>query len=134
MDFHDTSTFALPVLFMRSPTGIIFDLDLPRKANTLILPIGAIHRLKDIKKDLSENVDLLEKIEKGVSDQTKTEIDQQKIQISKIQNRLRNNYLMIGLMLAATGVIFFASRIGIFNILRLDDWTERVFIHSLAHR
>lgn len=129
MDFQDTSTFALPVLFMRSPTGIIFDLDMPKRP--WLPPIDAIHRLEEVKKTYQANLQLLEKVDPGKSDQTKTEIDKQKVQIARIQGRLRRYYFMITLMLMATGAIFFASRIGILNVLGLDDWTDKKFIQYL---
>ncbi len=131
MDFQDTSNFALPVLFMRSPTGVIFDLELPRKGNALVPPLGVIHRLNEVKKTYQQNVELLEKSEDGISADAQLEIKEQKIQIAKIQDRLRRYYLTIGLTLVASGAIFFASLIGVLNVLGLHDWAEAKFINYM---
>lgn len=128
MDFIDTLAFATPVLYMRSPTGVIFDLATSKRAGQLLTPRDDIHRLKAVKKAHQSNIALLQ--ESNPSDAAaKTEtIRKEGEHIAAIDGALRKYYLGIGGFVLASWVVLFASWIGLFNAVKLDDWLERRFV------
>lgn len=127
MDFIDTLAFATPVLYMRSPTGVIFDLATSQRAGQLLARRDDIHRLKAVKKAHQSNIALLQ--ESNISDAAKTEtIRKEGERIAAIDGALRKYYLGIGGFVLASWVVLFASWIGLFNAVKLDDWLERRFV------
>ena len=65
MDFVDTLAFATPVLYMRSPTGVIFDLATSQRAGQLLARGDDIDRLKAVRTAHQSNIALLVATEGG---------------------------------------------------------------------
>jgi CHASE2 domain-containing sensor protein len=128
MDFGDGLAFATPVLYMRSPTGVIFDLAAPGGVRTLLAPREDIHRLKEVKKAHQSNVAALQ-ASGSVDEAAKTAaIAQEGRHIAAIDGSLRQYSLGIAGVVLGSWVLVFASWIGLFNAVRLDDWLERNFV------
>ena len=129
MDFVDTLAFATPVLYMRSPTGVIFDLATSDRGQGQLLACGDdIDRLKAVRTAHQSNIALLVATESG--DEAKTEaIRKEGAHIAAIDGALRNT----GRRGCRTGrgelaLVLFASWIGLFNVVKMDDWLERRFV------
>ena len=127
MDFIDTLAFATPVLYMRSPTGVIFDLATSHRAGQLLARRDDIHRLKAVRKAHQSNIAVLQETDSADAAKTET-IRKEGENIAAIDGALRKYYLGIGGFVLATWVVLFASWIGLFNAVKLDDWLERRFV------
>lgn len=128
MDFGETLAFATPVLYMRSPTGVIFDLAALKGAGNLLVPREDIHRLKAVKKAHESNIALLQASTTGDAAAKTVAIRTEGEHIAAIDGRLRTYYLGMGGFVLASWVVLFASWIGLFNAVKLDDWLERTFV------
>ena len=126
MDFADTLAFATPVLYMRSPTGVIFDLATSQRARQLLARRADIDRLKAVKTAHQSNIALLVAADGG--DDAKTAIRKEGEHIAAIDGALRKYYFGVGGLVVASWVVLFASWIGLFNVVKLDDWLERKFV------
>jgi CHASE2 domain-containing sensor protein len=128
MDFADTTAFATPVLYMRSPTGVIFDLAAARAQGQLLTPRADIDRLKEVKKAYQSNIRILQAVDTGDAEATTAQIKKEGAHIADIDGRLRSYYVGIGGFVLASWAVLFASWIGLFNAIKLDDWLERTFV------
>ena len=127
MDFVDTLAFATPVLYMRSPTGVIFDLATSQRAGQLLARGDDIDRLKAVRTAHQSNIALLVATEGG--DDAKTEaIRKEGAHIAAIDGALRKYYVGVAGLVVASWLVLFASWIGLFNVVKLDDWLERRFV------
>ena len=128
MDFGDTTAFATPVLYMRSPTGVIFDLAAEGAQGTLLMPREDLDRLKEVKKAHESNIRVLQAVDTGDAETKTARIEQEGAQVAAIEGRLRSYYVGIGGFVLASWAVLFASWIGLFNAIKLDDWLERTFV------
>jgi len=128
MDFCDSIAFAFatPVLFMRSKTGIIFDLEEPPR----VLPssVKQVHLLQEVKKTYDHNITLLEEQKKDASEdvaqQLGREIAEEKRQAADVRSRIRRWYMSAGGLLAASLLVLLASSASLFELVfSLDDRT-----------
>ena len=123
MDFADTLAFATPVLYMRSPTGVIFDLATSQRARQLLARRADIDRLKAVKTAHQSNIAIL-----AAADGGDVAIRKEGEHIAAIDGALRKYYFGVGGLVVASWVVVFAAWIGLFNVVKLDDWLERKFV------
>jgi CHASE2 domain-containing sensor protein len=123
MDFESTAAFATPVLYMRSATGVIFDLETPATGGR-VLGRADLHTLKAVRKTHETNLRVLE--ESGRVDVA--DIKKAGERMAAIDRSIRHYYVGVGAFVAATWLLLFASWIGLFNAVKLDDWLERQFV------
>lgn len=139
MDVKEPMAFATPVLFMRSPTGIIFDFehDTGRLSDFLMpfssSPVKNVNRLKEVNKTHEANIEAWEEqIKEGDPETVKKAslaIADEKKEIAEVEDRImRWNKTFLSSALA-TLLIFFLGYVGLFNFpFHLDDWLEAKFI------
>ncbi len=132
MDFPDDKAFAAPALFMRSPTGLIFDLEPRDSVRTLLPPIESIHRLQDVKKTCEINIAALKTAEEGaaakdVEEEMADRIQEEKKNLADVQTRIRRHYKTAGAFLLSSLVVAFASYVGLLDVFKLDYMVERKF-------
>jgi hypothetical protein len=124
MDFPEEPTFATPVLFMRSPTGVIFSLERQKEAKTLLTPAEDVHRRAVVKKAHEITVTTQKKTEQTTHAAVE-EIAKEEKEIRVIERKLRTTVLA---SLSASSLVLLAAWIGLFNALKLDDWAENKLI------
>jgi len=143
MDIKEPMAFATPVLFMRSPTGVIFDLQETSEHKPGFLrrwlvslasnPVTNVNRLKEIKRTYESNIEAWqEKTKDAASPESQAEANQaiaeERQEISAVDDRIiRWNRTFLA-SLAATLAIFLMGYTGLFNIFHADDWLEAKFI------
>jgi CHASE2 domain-containing sensor protein len=123
IDQPETEEFATPALFMRSATGVIFDLDLPKEQSTWRLTTKDIHRLMAVKRTREINLNAWAQIT-GQETSEAAEIAIERQEIAIISRLLRHWKSGVALALT-TGLVFFAFWIGLFNVLSLDQRVEK---------
>lgn len=132
MDFPGTESFVVPVLFLRSPTGMIFSPE-PRKEDRLTLPpVDYVHSLKESKKTHEANIAGLKNAQAENPLDSAEAIAKEKQEISVIDTSIRGWYAKLLALPLATGLVFFASWIGLFNVLKIDEWQQRKFIEYMS--
>lgn len=134
--------FATPVLFLRSPTGVIFDLekDFAQKSGIFHrflrvfsgAPVRQVNRLKEVKKTYEKNIEAWQVKTKDASAETVQEADEaiarERQELTAVDERIiRWNRTLIGSTLA-TLMIFLLGYVGLFNIFGADDWLETKFV------
>jgi CHASE2 domain-containing sensor protein len=136
---EEPMAFATPVLFMRSPTGIIFDFehDTGRLSDFLkpfsSSPVKNVNRLKEVNKTHEANIEAWEEQIKDGDPETVKQaslaIAHEKQEISAVEDRIiRWNRTFLSSALA-TLLIFFLGYVGLFNFpFHVDDWLEAKFI------
>lgn len=138
MDVKEPMAFATPVLFMRSPTGIIFDLEqksgIIHRFLTLFTsaPVKNVNRLKEVKRTYEKNIETWQEKAKDASPEVLQEaaeaIAYEQEEIRAVDESIvRWNRTFISSILA-TFVIFLLGYAGLFNIFHADDWLETKFI------
>ncbi len=129
MDVKEAIAFATPVLFMRSSTGVIFDIEEQEKLFSS--PSKNINRLKEVKKIHQENIDLLHELRKDSTAEgaqaADEEIEEEQRSIAGIDRRIWGWYKTAALAVASL-LIFFASFVGLFDVVGLDEFLETKFI------
>jgi CHASE2 domain-containing sensor protein len=137
MDIKEPVAFATPVLFLRSDTGVIFDLqeDTPFYDPLLFRSsaVKNVARLKAVKKTYETNIEAWEEKKKdatpGTLDEISTAIAQEQKAITAVDKEIiqwNRTFLASAL---ATLMIFLLGYVGLFNFpFRLDDWLEAKFI------
>jgi len=131
--------FATPVLFMRSDTGVIFDLQQHTHFYDPLLKlfrssaVKNVARLKAVKKTYETNIEAWEDKTKdatpGKLDEISAAIAQEQKAITAVDKEIiqwNRTFLASAL---ATLMIFLLGYVGLFNFpFRLDDWLEAKFI------
>jgi CHASE2 domain-containing sensor protein len=128
IDFTDTVAFATPVLYMRSPSGVIFDLDAPSRKAGPRMTRAEVHRLKAVKQARKSNIAALEDSAGGDAAAKTAALEHESRQIDRIDRRIRQYYVTIAAVVTASLVLLFASWVGLFNAFKIDDWLERRFL------
>ncbi|HEV2912522.1 MAG TPA: CHASE2 domain-containing protein [Pyrinomonadaceae bacterium] len=157
MDIDDEPlAFATPALFMRSSTGVIFDIDqappgaqdaadaatrhspaksLWQKLTTLFTsqPIKNINRLNELKKTYQQNIEAWQELQKdahpAVAAEAAQAITQEQKELSAVDDRIARWDRTFAASLVATVLIFLLGYVGLFNFpFHLDDWLESRFI------
>jgi hypothetical protein len=132
-DFEHSKGFATPVLLMRSPTGIIFDL---QKHKLAITSVEELHLAKDIEKARTNNIAVLksQEAEAPLAEKEKivARIQEEQEEVIATKKKIRKWRQSV---LLRTLVIFLAVSLAywthLFNLLNLDDWVERKFIAAV---
>jgi CHASE2 domain-containing sensor protein len=133
--------FATPVLFMRSDTGIIFDLENSeqqqpfwRRLLTLFgsAPVKNVSRLKQVKRTHEKNIEVLDESTRDADDETRgqalEEIEREREAIAAVDQRIVHwNRAFLASVLAAL-VMFFVGYTGLFDVFHADDWLATRFI------
>lgn len=132
-EFDETNDFALPVLFMRSPGGVIFDL---QEHNNRIATAREAHTAQEVVKAREHNIETLREQRLQSAPEAAAQLDQQ------IQEETQNAQLAQGkiqqwrkrVVITSILVAFFvvaAAWTGFFAIGGLDDYLERKFVTSI---
>lgn len=155
MDIGEPLAFATPVLYMRSFTGVIFDLDTQHETATdaadaagpsaweafvrnvlrpfAAQPVKHINRLKEVKKTYQQNIKALEELKKGappeVAEEAAKAISQEQEEMSTVDRRIARWERTFAASLLASLLIFALGYVGLFNFpFHLDDWLESHFV------
>lgn len=142
MEIKEPMAFATPVLFMRSPTGMIFDLQHEVEQKRGIFqrfsglfnsaPAKNVSRLKQVRQTYEKNIEAWQEKTKGGSPETRKEateaIAREKEEISAVDERIIQWNRTFVSSLLATFLIFLLGYAGLFNILHTDDWLETKFV------
>lgn len=158
MDIGEPMAFATPVLFMRSVTGVIFDLEresklaqdtdpAPRVSTPRMLaqrflslftsqPVKNINRLKEVKKTYEKNIEAWQELTKDapqeVVEEASKAITQERREISHVDERIAQWDRTFAASLLASVLVFLLGYVGLFNFpFHLDDWLETRFIPSM---
>jgi CHASE2 domain-containing sensor protein len=128
------SAFALPVLYLRSRTGLIFKL---KEGESPLPPYSYVQRRTDYEKVHREN--LVEVVKERTDKEQQgappaelaaldREIEREKGEIKTVRAEVRRWYATVFLVLATAvaGVVF--AYMGVFGLLNLDDRMETAFI------
>ena len=142
MDIKEPMAFATPVLFMRSPTGMIFDLEHELEQKRGIFqrfsrlfnsaPAKNVSRLKQVRETYEKNIETWQEKTKDGSPETRKEateaIAREKEEITGVDERIIQWNRTFVSSLLATFLIFLLGYAGLFNILHTDDWLETKFV------
>ncbi len=139
MDIKEPLAFATPVLFMRSPTGIIFDLEQHSGfANRLLRLFNSsavknVNRLKAVRKTRETNIAAWQaKTEEGAPEtlhEANAAIAREKQEITAVDDQIIKWNKTFLASLLATFIIFLLGYVGLFNFpFQVDDWLETKFI------
>lgn len=140
MDASEPLAFATPVLFLRSPTGVIFDLEYEQPSGLFNrisrffsrAPVKQVNRLKEVKKTRENNIEILQEKTKGADDETRKEateaIAREQEEITAVDQRIVQWKRAFLMSLAVTAGIFVLGYAGLFNVFHADDWLESRFI------
>jgi CHASE2 domain-containing sensor protein len=148
MDVKEAVAFATPVLFMRSDTGIIFDLkDSPQQQpllRRLSAPLGSapaenredlaknVSRLKQVKLTHEKNIEVLHEIANEEADtareRTLEEIRNEHKAITAVDKRIVHWRRAFLASIVAMLLMFFVGYTGLFDVLHADDWLATRFI------
>ena len=148
MDIEEPLAFATPVLFMRSFTGVIFDLEkapgaeppsalasLWKRLAGLFTahPARNINRLKEVKKTHQKNIEALREQAKDappeVAEEVAKAISEEEDEIGAVDQRIARWDRTFAASALATVLIFALGYVGLFNFpFRLDDYLETRFI------
>jgi len=157
MDIGEPLAFATPVLFMRSFTGVIFDLDEsaapepddggaavttpPPKPSPLqkffglftAQPVKNINRLKAVKETYEKNIEVWQGRTKDappeVAEEAARAISREREEMGEVDRRIARWQRTFGVSLLASALIFALGYVGLFNFpFHLDDWLETRFI------
>jgi CHASE2 domain-containing sensor protein len=132
------SAFALPVLYLRSRTGLIFKL---KEGESPLAPYSYVQRRVDYEKvhqgNLAEAVE-----EKALKEQQGAppaelaaldrEIEREKGEIKTVKAEVRRWYATVGLVLATAVAGAFLAYVGLFGTVNLDDRIETAFIKVVS--
>jgi len=138
MIVEEPMAFATPVLFLRSPTGIIFDLD--QKSGVIHRFLGLftsaavknVNRLKEVRRTYENNIETWQEKAKDASPETLREaaeaIAREQQELKAVDESIvKWNRTFLSSILA-TFVIFVLGYAGLFNVFHADDWLETRFI------
>ncbi len=146
MDVGEPLAFATPVLFMRSPTGVIFDLQEASDPDGFLkktvknffgiftsTPVKNISRLNQIKQTHQKNIEAWQEKTKdaapGAAAEMAQAIAQEKVEIDEVESRIAKWRRTFAASLLATVIVFLLGYVGLFNFpFRFDDWLESRFI------
>lgn len=155
MGIGEPLAFATPVLFMRSFTGVIFDLDTEQEAapdaapaadpsawetfkrNLSRLfnaqPVKHINRLKEVKKTYQLNIEAIQESTKDappeVAEEAARAISQEREEMSTVDRRIARWERTFASSVLASVLIFALGYVGLFNFpFHLDDWLESHFV------
>lgn len=149
MDIGEPLAFATPVLFMRSPTGVIFDLEGPPPANVgrrvkdagkdvvadLLTDktVENLNRLDGVKRTRLENIRAwLEQAKDAppeVVEELSRAVAEEQEELDDVDRRIARWDRTFLYSLAAAAAIFALGYVGLFNFpFRLDDFLETRFI------
>jgi CHASE2 domain-containing sensor protein len=140
MDVPEPLAFATPVLFLRSPTGVIFDLENEKpqgifsRIARLISgsPVKQVNRLKEVKKTYEKNIEVWQDKAKDADPETRAEaaaaIAQEQEEMNAVDQRIVQWNKAFFVSLSVTLVVFILGYAGLFNIFHADDWLESRFI------
>ena len=123
-EMDKTREFANPVLFMRSPTGVIFDLS----EGQAITTVRELHTNNAVTRTLDHNIAQIEKLggegaaaEVAKETQAKSQVRARVVDFYKrIAIAAAPRVIAMALLLAV--VVFFASHTRILNVFRVDDY------------
>ena len=124
-EFPQEPGFGIPVLFMRSPTGILFDsssgVPVSRSAADASTTVMAAHQ---------ENLHLLEALPPAVlaEPEVSREIDESRRAILTLRQHLHYRNLLIRTMGAAVLVAFLAAWLQLFDVLGVDTKLESYLV------
>ena len=138
MDVDEPLAFATPVLFLRSPTGVIFDFREPRGAWTYFTnlfsraPVKQVTRLKEVKKTYQNNIAAWQELAQDADQATRkaaaAAIVSEQEEISDVDRQIvKWNRAFLASVVVAIA-IFLLGYTGLFNIFHADDWLESRFI------
>lgn len=135
MDVKEPLAFATPVLFMRSDTGVIFDLE--QHANFLRrifslftpAPVKNVSRLKAVKQTYQHNIAAWQEKTKDASPEARAEaaeaIAREQQELTAVDDRIIRWQKTFLASVLATVLIFLAGYASLFNFpFHLDDWLE----------
>jgi CHASE2 domain-containing sensor protein len=139
MDIKEPLAFATPVLFMRSPTGIIFDIDQHTGFAYRFLrlfnssAVKNVNRLKAVKQTHETNIAAWEEKTKEAAPEMVQEataaIAREKQEISVVDDQIIKWNKTFLASLLATLIVFLLGYVGLFNFpFHVDDWLETKFI------
>lgn len=139
MDISDEAmAFATPVLFLRSPTGVIFDFHEHRGIWSYFTnlfgraPVKQVNRLKEVRKTYQNNIAAWQELAQDADEETRaaaeSAIANEQEEISAVDRRIVewNRAFLASVVVALT--IFLLGYTGLFNIFHADDWLESRFI------
>ena len=141
MDIEEALAFATPVLFLRSPTGVIFDLESEFEQKSIFhrflrlfsgSHVKQVNRLKDVRQTYEKNIEAWQEKARDASPETVKEaaaaIAREKEEITGVDERIIQWNRTFVSSLLATFLIFLLGYAGLFNIFHADDWLETKFI------
>jgi CHASE2 domain-containing sensor protein len=128
IDRPATEDFAIPTLFMRSATGVIFDLNRPARNSAWRLSLKDMHRLLAVKRTREINLDVMGQLTNQRASETAAEIAAEKKEIAALALLARQWRRGMALT-AASLLVFFAFWLGLFNLFGLDQAVERRLGH-----
>ncbi len=128
--YPDERAFGAPVLFLRSPRGVLFHQSLPRtilgflkKIPQLLATTNEAHRLEDTAHTYTHNKNVIEDSELDV--QTKTSrIQEAEERIKQIYKLLKYQSLTATAVVASILIMFCLSWLNLFDLARLDTTME----------
>lgn len=142
MDIGEPLAFATPVLYMRTDTGVIFDMETGAgqgslKQNVASLftaqPIKQINRLNEVKKTRQKNIELLQELARDappeVAEEATEAISREREELDDVDRRIARWERTFAASLIASVLIFALGYVGLFNFpFHLDQWLETRFV------
>jgi CHASE2 domain-containing sensor protein len=123
--FHNDPALGTPVLFMREPDGILFNLS----SGTSILRDGMSSKVQASERTLAQayerNINLMTRMNKASPDEdVHQDLQRQSLELKKLRTRLRLRKYSIGAAAGIALMVFFLSWVQLFDYLTLDSRVE----------
>ncbi|MDX1408537.1 MAG: CHASE2 domain-containing protein, partial [Saprospiraceae bacterium] len=123
--FPNDPALGTPVLFMRAPEGILFDLS--TRKPVLQMPMGSKFQAseKTMAKTYQWNIDLLKKSHQASPDEAlQQDLQRQSQELKRIRKQIKLRRYSVTAASAMALIVFFMSWIQLFDVLTLDSRVE----------
>ncbi len=138
MDVREPMAFATPVLFLRSPTGVIFDFEtkqgLLSRFSRLFssAQVKQVNRLKEVKKTYEKNIEAWQAKTNDANAETRKEATEavalEQLEMAAVEQRIVQWNRAFLASIFVTALIFVLGYAGLFNVFGADDRIESRFI------
>lgn len=139
MSVKEPLAFATPVLFLRSPTGVIFDLEsnqtgLAARLSRLFSgsSVKQVNRLKEVKKTYEKNIEAWQAkandADAGTREEAAEAIAREQEEVSAVDRRIVEWKRALVASVLAMLIVLFLSFIGLFEVAGADSWLDRRLI------
>jgi CHASE2 domain-containing sensor protein len=121
--YPEEREFGAPVLFLRSPDGILFNCPPDKKVSPALLSAGERHRLEAVAQTHRHNIEMAEKSDLDVESKA-VQVRHDTAQLQQIQQTLRYRKAALLTSVVVALLVLFLSLVSFFDFFNLDTRIE----------